>query len=147
VLSGYQLSGTFIHQYSQFLAAVDTVAGKQVQQLCIDGTPNLDVGAAMVADLGRAVGITLAHLELVDCRMSPDFWPPVWARLPGLKTLTVSGKSSVLITSQDVASFCSSATHPLQLLLDQDLYTRYQQREQQPDIQQGEPLVTVKQHG
>jgi hypothetical protein len=51
------------------------------------------------------------------------------------------------ISLPDLASFCSSATHPLQLLLDQDLYTRYQQRGQQPDVSVV-PLVTVElEHG
>jgi hypothetical protein len=105
--------------------------------------------ASVVAHLGAAVGSTLAHLELVECRLSVDFWPAVWAHLPGLKTLTISNKLSSYISPSDLAEFCSAATHPLQLRLGQDLYVRFMQEDQVQEwvTAQGKPLVTVKQHG
>jgi hypothetical protein len=65
--------------------------------------------------LGRAVGRSLTHLQ-VDCRLSEDFWPAVWAHLPRLQVLTIRCWIPSDISLPDLASFCSSATRPLQLL-------------------------------
>jgi hypothetical protein len=136
-----------MQQYSQLLAAVHTAATKEVLELSIS-TPTFDMGASVVTALGAVVGGTLAHLQLVECHLSADFWPAVWAHLPGLQVLTVRCRQPSDISLPDLASFCSSATHPLQLKLSPSLFTRFQQsKELQEQVNgQGMPLVKVVQH-
>jgi hypothetical protein len=70
--------------------------------------------ASVIEQLGRAPGASLKHLEIFGGQLPSDFWPAVWAHLPGLQQLTL-GPYVDPLTSEHLVSFCSSATRPLQL--------------------------------
>jgi hypothetical protein len=53
-----------------------------------------------------------------------DFWPAVWAHLPGLKQLTIRDRVYGAVGAHELASFSSHATRPLQMELGGDLYKR-----------------------
>jgi hypothetical protein len=74
----------------------------------------LQLTASVIEQLGRVLGGSLRHLEIKGSQLVTDFWPAVWSHLPGLQQLTLGPYASPL-TSDDLASFCSSATRPLQL--------------------------------
>jgi hypothetical protein len=110
------------------LAALSALANKKVQlRISGLGYHHVAVGEQEVQGMGRALGPALTQLHLSGCHITPAFWPAVWAHLPGLQQLTVgqtSYQSSYLITEADIASFCSLATRPLQLVLGRRLYDR-----------------------
>jgi hypothetical protein len=82
------------------------------------------VGASEVQQLGSVLGSSLKQLVLGECEVTDDFWPAVWTHLPGLQQLTIRGSASGAIGTDELASFCSHATRPLQLNLWKYLYNR-----------------------
>jgi hypothetical protein len=87
------------------------------------------IGAPQVHQLETALGSSLKHLKLRWCTIDPSFWPAVWRHLPELQRLEVCDErvqQQQQIAPGDVASFCSHATHPLQLILSKDLYQAVQ---------------------
>jgi hypothetical protein len=77
-----------------------------------------------VQELGDTMCTRVVHLELQRCQTAQGFWPAVWAHLPGLQTLTLHDTLSVPVCLEMLASFCSQATHPLQLKLGKDTYSK-----------------------
>jgi hypothetical protein len=131
--------------HSQVLAAMCTSAHKQVQQLRISDFESILTAPDLEA-LGRVVGSSLTHLELVGCPVSSDFWPAVWVHLPVLQALSLSDRSGSPLNPEDLQAFRTSAPRPLELQLCDSLHTRFLQSER-PQEQQvtghGKPLVTV----
>jgi hypothetical protein len=99
------------------LAALAPLANKEVA-LSI-WLPKALVGASAVQQLGVTLGSSLKQLVLSWCDLSQDFWPAVWAHLPGLQQLTISHGA---INARELEDFCSSATRPLQVNLGHKLY-------------------------
>jgi hypothetical protein len=99
-------------------------------------------GACIIQQLGGALGSSLKRLVLGDCDLSDDFWPAVWAHLPGLQQLTVTDKVRGSIGPQQITSFCSQAVRPLQFNLRQGLYEQFQAGAQL-NTAGGVPQVTV----
>jgi hypothetical protein len=156
----WQQSGPAVHVRLDFdlhdillspvLGALAPLMGKEVS-LSI-GTPTAALGAAQIRQLGFALGSSLTQLELWECDLSPDLWPAIWAHLPGLQQLTVDecvcatvGADSVYgaTGAQQLTSFCSSATRPLQLNLVRRLYEQVEGKLDQESRWMGVPHVTV----
>jgi hypothetical protein len=70
------------------LGALAPLASREVK-LSMSVSPEAVVGASAVQQLGATLGSSLKHLVLGECEVSVDFWPAVWAHLPGLQQLTV----------------------------------------------------------
>jgi hypothetical protein len=102
------------------LEALSPISNRNVE-LCIDAE-NFTLGSEAVQELGRVLGSRLTCLELRDCQVAKEFWPVVWAYLAGLQQLMVWEWVTGAISAEAVASFCSHATHPLQLHLESMLY-------------------------
>jgi hypothetical protein len=85
-------------------------------------SPGVGVGASAVQELGTALGNSLEQLVLELCELEDDFWPAVWAHLPGLRTLTIEDEVSGARDPSTIACFCSHATRPLHLRLGHVLY-------------------------
>jgi hypothetical protein len=86
--------------------------------------PRFTMGSEAVQELGRVLGSRLTYLELRACQLAKEFWPVVWGHLAGLQQLIVWERVAGDTCTEDVASFCSHATHPLQLHLESELYKR-----------------------
>jgi hypothetical protein len=123
------------------IPALAPLASKEVK-LSIDMEGG-DVGASELQQLGFALGSSLTQLVLGECDLSPDFWPAVWAHLPGLQQVTVGSRVRGANVLHELASFCSCATRPLQLRLGQRLYTQVEGRLDQEGRWMGVPHVTV----
>jgi hypothetical protein len=111
-----------LQQITAMLQGLSLVSDKEVE-LFIQ-SPFFCMGSEAVRELDRVLGSRLTCLELHDCRLERDFLPAVWAHLPGLTHLLLSLSSSE-VSAEDVASFCSHATHPLQLALHSYLYEEF----------------------
>jgi hypothetical protein len=107
--------------------------------------PAAVTGGLAVQQLGGALGTSLKQLVLQRCALSEDFWPAVWAHLPGLQQLTVEDNVYGFIGMDELASFCGGATHPLQLNLGQRLYKKVgaEGKLDQEGRWRGVPQVTV----
>jgi hypothetical protein len=120
------------------LAPLSLLSSRQVQ-LSIDA-PGLAAGSAIVKAAGRALGDSLRQLELKRDNFAKDFWPAVWAHLPGLEQLTLHiqpGKTG----RRDITVFCKRATRPLQLRLMERPYTKYSDISKLQAL--STPLVTI----
>jgi hypothetical protein len=111
------LGGTHL---SPVLCALALLVGKEVS-LSLD-MPGVAAGASLVQQLGATFGSSLQHLMLQKCDLSPDFWPAVWAHLPGLQQLTVGDGVYGAAGAHELIFFCSRATRPLRLNLGQALH-------------------------
>jgi hypothetical protein len=100
--------------------ALAPLVGKAVR-LCIT-VPQVVTGAAEVEQLGVTLGSSLKTLDLWECELSDDFWPAVWAHLPGLQQLWVGDMVHGATSAPELAAFCARATRPLQLNLDELLH-------------------------
>jgi hypothetical protein len=126
------------------LQALPPVSHKDVE-LCIHA-PSFTVGSEAVEELGRVLGSRLTCLELRECQLARSFWPAVWGHLTGLQQLIVAKQTAGDISAEDVASFCSRATHPLQLQLGPELYKQLEAGDWRFEEQcrvAGAPQVTV----
>jgi hypothetical protein len=132
-------------QLGPLLSALAPLAGKEVK-LAI-WVPNAVIGASAVQQLGTALESSLKQLWLQSCEVTHDFWPAVWAHLPGLQQLTIGEEICGAFGTEEVESFCSHATRPLQLRLARELdYFWYLWKEGQADrecLLGAVPLVTV----
>jgi hypothetical protein len=113
--------------------------GKDVL-LSIDG-PDILTGAPAVQQLGVTLRGSLKQLVLGNCDLSPDFWPAVWAHLPGLQQLKDKFKGASGATK--LAFFSSRATRPLQLYLKGDRYREVRGKLGEQCQVWGVPQVTV----
>jgi hypothetical protein len=104
------------------LEALSPVSHKDLN-LCIEA-PSFTMGSGAVEELGRVLGSRLTSLELCKCKLEKSFLPAVWAHLPGLQQLLMWEWVTGEISAETVASFCSHATHPLQLTLRPELYKK-----------------------
>jgi hypothetical protein len=120
--------------------ALAPLASKEVSLSIV--IPELLAGASVVQQLGGALGSRLWKLVLWECDLSDDFWPAVWAHLPGLQQLTVSDYVCGAISAEQLTSFCSHATRPLQLYLEHKLFSRVH-AEGKLERRSGLPQVTV----
>jgi hypothetical protein len=102
--------------------ALAPLASKEVN-LAI-AMPKGALGASAVQQLGVTLGSSLKQLVLESCELSGDFWPAVWAHLPGLQQLTVADVVSGVISAHELAVFCGRAARPLQLNLGHQLCQR-----------------------
>jgi hypothetical protein len=125
----------------RLLPALAALASKEVK-VSID-MPAAVLGASAVQQMGGALGSSLKQVVLRGCGLSPDFWPAVWAHLPGLQQLTVGDKVHGAIGVHEVAAFCSHATRPLQLNLRQDLHKEMGGKLEEQCQVWGVPQVTV----
>jgi hypothetical protein len=111
---------------SQWTCALAPLASNEVK-LSIS-TPYVTIKDFGVQQLGGALGSNLKQLLLQRCALSKDFWPAVWTHLPGLQQLTLTdgvwGSGTGCISVDELTSFCSHATRPLQLSLGQRLYKK-----------------------
>jgi hypothetical protein len=105
--------------------------------------PAVALGASEVRQLGVTLGNGLKQLVLMECKVLYDFWPAVWAHLPGLQQLTILSNVRGAIGVDELASFCSRATRPLQLSLGWHLYRRVEGKLDQGHRWMGVPQVTV----
>jgi hypothetical protein len=107
--------------------------------------PEAALGASEVQQLGVTLGSSLKQLVLEVCELSDDFWPAVWAHLPGLQQLTVTDDVYGSFGVDELSSFCSGATRPLQLKLSQAFI---EELREEGDLDQGDrwmgaPHITV----
>jgi hypothetical protein len=135
--------------YDQLLEALSAVASKHVQ-LGLDAKWAL-LDEPAVQKLGTALGQRLTGLQLQRCDLCDEFWAAVWAHLPGLQRLTLCDSLLDIneISQETLTSFCSHATHPLQLRLGRQLHDRLgdisrKLKEQRRARGKGGPRVTVK---
>jgi hypothetical protein len=138
--------------FYQVLEALSAVTSKHVQ-LTLDARWAL-LEESTVQELGRALGHRLIGLELQNGQLCEDFWAAVWAHLPGLQRLTLcdtscDGLPSNYIIRESLTSFCSHATHPLQLRLGRRMYSKlgvasWKLEEQSRGAGEGVPRVTVE---
>jgi hypothetical protein len=99
-------------------AALSGLTNKQLQ-LSIN---HINPDASVMEQLGRALGSSLTHLEIRGSDVSRDLWPAVWAHLPGLQQLSLfywTVGDVFTIHFEDLAAFCTHATRPLKLCLDE----------------------------
>jgi hypothetical protein len=102
------------------VAALSGLTNKQLQ-LSISSMVVL-YDAALIEQLGRALGTSLIRLDLSSSNISRDFWPAVWAHLPGLQQLSLGEYiHGTAVHLADLAAFCTHAPRPLQLCLDASL--------------------------
>jgi hypothetical protein len=127
-------------QLGLLMGALAPLSSKEVK-LTID-MQEVVTGGPVIQQLGEALGSSLGHLVLVQCDLSDDLWPAVWAHLPGLEQLTVTDKVRGSIGPQQITSFCSQAVRPLKLNLGSRLYGQVQRRHQL-ERQWGLAQVTV----
>jgi hypothetical protein len=102
------------------IAALSGLAVKQLE-LTISTDEGL-YDAALLEQLGSILGSSLTHLEVESGHICRDFWPAVWAHLPGLQRLSLGEwihKDNIHL--EDLGAFCMRAAHPLQLCLDEHL--------------------------
>jgi hypothetical protein len=123
------------------LGALAPLAGKEVTLEI--WPPQTLMGASEVQQLGITLGSSLKQLSLQHCDLSADFWPAVWAHLPGLQQLEIQGRRDATISAHELTSFCSQAPRPLQLSLDEDLYNEVGGELEEQCRVLGEPKVTV----
>jgi hypothetical protein len=123
------------------IPALAPLAGKEVK-LCID-MPDAAFEASEVQELGVTLGSSLKQLMVKQCFLSPDFWPSVWAHLPGLQQLGVGDSVYGAVSVHDFTPFCSRATRPLQLSLGQERYKEIGQLLQKYCSVWGVPHVTI----
>jgi hypothetical protein len=157
--------GDSLPQLLSLIPALALLASKEVK-LSIDYS-EAALGASAVQQLGATLGNSLKHLVLEECLLSDDFWLAVRAHLPGLQQLTIGDTAHKLpntfwsvawarlqqlavrgnvycaIDVQELASFCSHATRPLQLSLGQRLYKQVEGKLDQEGRWMGAPQVTV----
>jgi hypothetical protein len=126
------------------LSALSPVSHKDVELSIV--TQYFTMGSEAVQALERVLGSRLTCLDLQQGRLAKEFWQAVWAHLPGLQQLILHDQLREQISSRDVASFCSHATHPLQLTFGSELYNQLEAGsgsfEEQCRIS-GVPQVTV----
>jgi hypothetical protein len=125
------------------VATLSGLANKQLE-LCISNTSEVLYDASLLEQLGSTVGSSLTHLDLSSGHLSRDFWPAVWAHLPGLQRLSLGmGKDTIRL--EDVAAFCTHAPRPLQLCLHMSLSSEVGPAEKLQELSSawGEPQVTV----
>jgi hypothetical protein len=102
---------------TETVAALSGLTNKQLE-LSINDTDEVWFNASLIQQLGRALGSSLTRLEVTSGHISRDFWPAVWAHLPGLQQLSLGPCiDRDTIFSEDIAAFCTHAAHPLQLSL------------------------------
>jgi hypothetical protein len=127
----WQQCGSVVHVNLEYDAFDDTLLGPVLGALAPLGdkevhlymkTPDAGVGASEVQQLGGALGSSLKQLVLQECELSDDYWPAVWAHLSGLQQLSIWDGARGAVGAQDLAFFCSRATHPLQLILGPELH-------------------------
>jgi hypothetical protein len=130
--------------WCQVIAAAHTWSRKQVHNLCIQGLECV-LNASHLAALGRVVGTSLTHLELVGCPLSPDFWPAVWIHLPVLRTLHIRDSPQGSVNVKALVAFCRSATCPVQLQLGGTFFSEFKTKVhlQKQSAAQGRQLLTV----
>jgi hypothetical protein len=113
--------------FSTIIAALPTLVSKQLH--IILNTGGFEMGTSEVQVLGAVLGSRLVQLTLSRGLLRKGFWPAVWAHLPGLEQLSIT--NGVLqrehmctegLAKWDLASFCSQATHPLELRLGKSFY-------------------------
>jgi hypothetical protein len=125
----------------QLMGALAPLAGKEVS-LSINDRDSL-IEAPAVQQLGATLGNSLRQLVLEACELSPDFWPAVWAHLPGLQQLTVSDQVKGASSATELAVFCSRAMRPLQLNLGPGLLEQVGGKLEEQCQVWGGPQVTV----
>jgi hypothetical protein len=128
------------------MGALALLSSREVH-LTID-MPEISTRGSTIQQLGEALGSSLKKLTLYQCDLSDDFWPAVWAHLPGLQQLAVTHLVHGSIGPEQLASFCSHAARPLQLNLGLELYEQAQgggRLERQCRVW-GVPQVTVARH-
>jgi hypothetical protein len=123
--------------------ALASFVSKDVQ-LSVDMS-DAAVRASEVKQLSAVLGSSLKQLVLRACKVSDDFWSVMWTHLPGLQQLTISSNVRGAIGVDELASFCSRATRPLQLNLGWYLYKRVEGKLDQEGRWRGVPQVTVTQ--
>jgi hypothetical protein len=116
--SGYEDSA-YQTNFQSVLEILSAVISKKVQ-LCVSGSGAV-LSTTAVQKLSRALGARLSGLELKGCLLKQEFWPAVWAHLPGRQQLTLHDSLSQQISARDLVSFCSHAARPLQLKLGKNL--------------------------
>jgi hypothetical protein len=102
------------------LGALAPLPSMQVQLFL--ASPGVGVGASAMQELGTALGTRLQQLVLKRCGLEEDFWPAVWAHLPGLHMLRVGDDVYGAVDVHAITFFCSHARRPLRLTLGRDLY-------------------------
>jgi hypothetical protein len=161
----WQQSGTTVHirvirddvegdSFFQVFEALSAVTSRRVQ-LTLHAESAL-LQESTVHKLGRALGERLVDLKLQDCLLCEDFWAAVWAHLPGLQHLTLwdpspgPGTANLEVSQETLTTFCSHATHQLQLRLGRKLYDRLgvsswrlEEQSRGPG-EEGVPQVTVE---
>jgi hypothetical protein len=123
------------------IRALAPLAGKEVK-LSID-MPEADLEASEVQQMGVTLGTSLKQLMVKQCCLSPDFWPAVWAHLPGLQQLGFGDNVCGAVSVHDFTPFCSRAIRPLQLSLGKERYKEVGQLLQKYCSLWGVPHVTI----
>jgi hypothetical protein len=101
---------------AETVAALSGLASKQLELSIKTGAASFC--ASLVEQFGRALGSSLTALDLQSGSISRDFWPAVWAHLPGLQHLRLGWHiDKDTIHHNDLAAFCTHAARPLQLSL------------------------------
>jgi hypothetical protein len=128
-------------QLNLLLAALAPLASKEVK--LVINMSEAALGAPAVQQMGVTLGSSLKHLWLNTGELSEDFWPAVWAHLPGLQQLTVSDDVDGPTGAHQLAVFCSRTTRPLQLNLGRWLYEKVGAKLERQCQLWGVPHVTV----
>jgi hypothetical protein len=122
VVSVYILAGR-PERISETLSVLSYMDSKQVQ-LIVDAV-RAEMGAPQVQLLHQALGSRLTHLTLKRCSsLAADLWSALWCNLPALCVFTLGDHLPQDITAQQLTSFCTSATRPLQLIIGEGLLSK-----------------------
>jgi hypothetical protein len=143
VMDSVGYDSSHVAEFDQVLEALSAAASKRVK-LCLS-TRWTWLQKSSLQKLGSALGERLVGLELRACQLGDDFWAAVWAHLPGLQQLdlcdTLSKVTDDALDGATLTSFCSHATHPLQLRLG---YLMYLDLAKECEVwEQQMPLITV----
>jgi hypothetical protein len=139
-LSAYNDQPFHPAEIMQVFGALAALASKSLY-LSIDAS-KLVMDKAAVQQLSTAVGHRLTGLTLSACKLRANFWPAMWADLPGLQQLRLWGDVSSRLNPHSFMNQLKAATHPLRLELSQGWCTvqgradQLQQRLQQSGVTQ-----------
>jgi hypothetical protein len=133
-----------VQSLMQTVAALSGLTNRQLE-MCI-GIEQVLFDASLPQQLGRAFGSSLTHLEVITLNISRDFWPAVWAHLPGLQHLSIGYyHDHGTVHIEDIAAFCTHAARPLQLSLPGSLKERVGSADKLQELSSiwGFPQVTI----
>jgi hypothetical protein len=104
----------------EMFAALSGLAVKQLDlTICAD---EVCFDASLLEQLSSILGSSLTDLEVEAGHICRDFWPAVYAHLPGLQCLSLGRYIDMSnIHLEDLGAFCTHAARPLQLCFDEHL--------------------------